>query len=332
MNLFIDANIFLDFYHLSGGDIEELKKLVALIEEGDITLYSCRQLIEEVRRNRDSKISDALREFKKASFKVSFPAFCKSYEEYAEIQDFLKKANTKHSELLAKSTVDIQANGLKADELIAGLFSKAKDIPVTKAIFDRATKRFRMGNPPGKKKVTIGDELNWESILAGVPEGEDLHFVSGDGDYASTVVPEAMNAFLDEEWASKKKSNLNFYKSITDFFKKNFPDIKLASDIKTNKLIEKLASSWSFATTHSIIAELSKLTDFSKVQAEELINILDLNSQVYWIIEDNDVSDFYKHIYDKYADVVSDELKTSLESKLFPAPEAPNPDDDEIPF
>lgn len=43
MNLFIDANIFLDFYHLSGGDIEELKKLVALIEEGDVKLYSCKQ-------------------------------------------------------------------------------------------------------------------------------------------------------------------------------------------------------------------------------------------------------------------------------------------------
>ena len=40
MNLFIDANIFLDFYHLSGGDIEELKKLVALVENGDIVLFS----------------------------------------------------------------------------------------------------------------------------------------------------------------------------------------------------------------------------------------------------------------------------------------------------
>lgn len=40
MNLFIDANIFLDFYHLSGGDIEELKKLVALVENGDIVLFT----------------------------------------------------------------------------------------------------------------------------------------------------------------------------------------------------------------------------------------------------------------------------------------------------
>jgi hypothetical protein len=34
--LFIDTNIFLSFYHLSGEDLEELNKLAVLIEKGQI--------------------------------------------------------------------------------------------------------------------------------------------------------------------------------------------------------------------------------------------------------------------------------------------------------
>lgn len=331
MNLYIDANIFLDFYHLSGGDIEELKKLVALIEEGEIVLFTCKQLQEEVRRNRDAKISDAIKEFQKASFKVNFPAFCKHYLEYAEIQEALKLANSKHSQLLTKSTNDIKAENLNADALISDLFSKSKDIPYSNSIFNNSISRFRLGNPPGKKKVTMGDEVNWESLIEGVPNHEELHFVSGDGDYASSISPEELNTFLKSEWQQKKNSEICFYKSITDFFKKKFPDIKLASDIKVNKLIEKLAASGSFAMTHVVISELSKQAQFSKIQVEELINILDLNTQVSWIIGDPDVKDFYRSIYEKYGEAVATEAKNTLKSALYPEPEVPDADED-IPF
>ena len=36
MNLFVDANIFLDFYHFLNDDLEELRKLVDLIQKGEI--------------------------------------------------------------------------------------------------------------------------------------------------------------------------------------------------------------------------------------------------------------------------------------------------------
>ena len=93
MHLFIDANIFLSFYHLTSEDIEELKKLTALIDEKEVTLYTTDQLSEEITRNRDTKISDAMQEFKKAQFKVSFPSFCKAYPEFKEIRDTLIEAN-----------------------------------------------------------------------------------------------------------------------------------------------------------------------------------------------------------------------------------------------
>jgi PIN domain len=63
MNLFIDTNIYLTFYHYSSDDLEELKKLAVAIKSGEITLYSTQQIQDEFKRNRESKIADALKRF-----------------------------------------------------------------------------------------------------------------------------------------------------------------------------------------------------------------------------------------------------------------------------
>jgi hypothetical protein len=39
VNLFIDTNIFLSFFHLTSEDLEELKKLIVLIDNGEIRLF-----------------------------------------------------------------------------------------------------------------------------------------------------------------------------------------------------------------------------------------------------------------------------------------------------
>ena len=329
MNLFIDTNIFLDFYHLSGADIEELNKLTALLEDGHIKLFVPRQLCEEFKRNRDSKIKDAMNEFQKAKFKISFPAFCKLYPEYGELQELLKSANTKHAELYQKAMNDVNAVSLKVAAIIAELFAKAHVIEITDAMFGKALHPFRMGNPPGKKKVTMGDEVNWDALLANAPNGEDLHLVSGDSDYAAAMDADKFNAFLDDEWKEKKNSSIIFHKSLQEFFKANYPQIKLASDVKKSMLIEKLAKSGSFATTHLVIAKLESMDDFSPAQVEQLIQIADMNSQVGWIIGDDDVLAFYSKLKEKYAGAISAESLGTLDQLL---PDDQPADDDEIPF
>ena len=51
---------------------------------------------------------------------------------------------------------------------------------------------FPLGNP-GNGRQPIGDEYNWEALLAEVPATEDLHIVSGDRDYASSGNPTPRN-------------------------------------------------------------------------------------------------------------------------------------------
>lgn len=321
MHLYIDANIFLDFFHLTSTDIEELRKLIALIKEGKITLYMPEQTCEEIRRNREAKISDALERFKKdtGAFRVNFPAFTKSYDEFEEIRDLLNRANKKHSELYRKALDVAERGELDADKLILELIGAATRSTTTPQVFDRANRRFRKGNPPGKDKNTFGDELNWETLKDIVPENKDLYLVSKDRDYKSALGKGQVSSFLASEWRKDKNGTIYFYESLTDFFQDKFPHIKLAADVKNKALIEQLARSGSFATTHVVVGALLKQTAFTTEQAEELVSIAQLNNQVGWIIGDSDVKSLYTKIQNDNGRNISEESKKALDEMLAEA-------------
>ena len=335
MNLYIDANIFLDFFHLASTDIEELRKLIALIEEKKIILYLPEQTCEEIYRNREAKISDALEKFKKDTdaFRVNFPAFTKSYDEFTEIMFHLKEANKKHSILYRKALEMIESGQLDADKLISDLINVAKFSTTNSKIFGKAIERFRKGNPPGKDKNTIGDEVNWETLKEVVPAGSDLYLVSKDRDYKSALGKGQISGFLAAEWKKDKNGEVYFYESLTDFFQKKFPDIKLASDVKNNILIEKLAKSGSFATTQAVVGALLKQPAFTTEHAEELVNIAQLNNQVGWIIGDSDVKELYVKIQNDNGGNIAEESKKALDKMLAEADEdneSPDVSDEEL--
>lgn len=316
MNLFIDTNIFLTFYHLSGKDIEELKKLSVLIDQKKVTLRMPEQVCKEFYRNRDVKIKDALKELKKASFSFGFPAFCKNYQEYDDLKKLMKEANKKHSELTKVVTDHAKSGELNADGLINQLFEKSKKIEITPDIYSMSLLRMRSGNPPGKNGVTIGDEINWEALLTGVNDNEDIHVVSNDSDYVAPLDDSALHPFLEKEWITRKKSNILFYSKISDFFKKHYPEIKIASEIEKSLAIQSLAGSGSFASTHIAILKLCAFNEFTAQEVDTLITILMGNSQVGLIFGDVDVYSFYKRIYTKYSEYIDADKLTFLK-ELF---------------
>ena len=86
MNLFIDTNVLLSFYHLASDDLEELRKLSVLIDKDKIKLLLPRQVVNEFRRNRENKIADALKGLKGQNLKLQFPQICKDYPEYKDLR------------------------------------------------------------------------------------------------------------------------------------------------------------------------------------------------------------------------------------------------------
>lgn len=63
INLFIDTNVLLSFSAYASDDIEQLRKLEGLIENGTLRLYVPRQIADEFARNRKTKLAKSINEF-----------------------------------------------------------------------------------------------------------------------------------------------------------------------------------------------------------------------------------------------------------------------------
>lgn len=84
---------------------------------------------------------------------------------------------------------------------------------------------------------------------------------------------------------------------------------------KKEELIDKLEDSTSFANTHSVIAQLTKIESWSQSQKIKLIRIALENTQVKYILKDKDVKDFYSVICDAIDNIESNKIKEILDSE-----------------
>ncbi len=336
INLFIDTNIFLAFYHFTSEDLEELKKLIALLEssEGEIKLFLPEQVVQEFYRNRENKIASSFDKLRKQNkkFKLEFPQYCKDYKEYKVLIKLLKECEKLYNELILNIREDIRNKDLKADYIIQQIFELSEILKTDDEIIEKARIRIERGNPPGKKG-SLGDALNWEVLLEKVPNGENLYFISDDKDFISPIDKDSFNTFLFEEWQEKKNSNIIFYKSLSQFFRDNFPNIKLASELEKEILIKRLLNSRSFAETHEIIAKLNKYDEFSEDQIRAIAAAYVSNNQIYWIINDTDVMEFILKIIKGNEDKIDSSDLELLNDLLNPGIlDEPDFDSNNLPF
>ena len=294
MHVFIDTNVFLSFFHYSSDELEELRKLIVLLENDKIVLWLPEQVQDEFYRNRDNKIADALKRLRTDGLGPSFPQMVKAYPEYKKMKAAVEEFEQNKRKLEKKLVEDIEKKGLMADRIIDELFSLAQSPENDDKILNKARLRFDLGNPPGKKN-SYGDSVNWEILLESIPVENDLHFITDDSDYFSEVNNKSFNSFLSDEWHHKKKGRVHLYKNITGFFKAHFPQIKLAYELQKEIAIEELTNSSSFNETHWVIGKLSRLSDFSDTQINAIAKAATENTQVSWIAEDRDV---YGTLYD----------------------------------
>lgn len=295
MRLFIDTNIFLSFYHLTSEDLEELRKLGVLLDQKQVTLYLTDQVRTEFRRNRETKIADALKRLAEQRLNLQFPQLCKDYVEYNELRELQKNYESSHSILLKNIARDVAEQTLKADKTIQELFAKATILDTTRELVENARLRMQVGNPPGKDG-SLGDAISWEALLSEVPEKEDLYFIADDRDYVSVLDENKFKDFLLEEWKDRKKAQIIFYRRLSAFFKDTFPDIKVATELEKELLIRDLAASRNFAQTHIIVAKLSKFTEFTIAQLNEIVDAAISNDQVSRVMGDPDVHAFLKSV------------------------------------
>jgi len=310
-NLFIDTNVFLSFYHFSNDDLEELNKLVVLLESKDIILWLPQQVKDEFHRNRENKISDSMKKIREQKFKPQFPQICKDYEEYSEIRELTDTYKEKLSSLIDKADADTNSKTLKADLKIKKLFEKSKIIDTTQSLVDKAMLRVTIGNPPGKDGST-GDAINWEALLENINDEQDLYIVADDQDYYSKLDNEQLKDFLKDEWTEKKSTDIIFFRRLSQFFKEYYPHIKFAIELEREHAVKDLINSNTFATTHRAIAKLDEFSEFTKSEVNELMQVTLSNSQISSIIRDTDVDNFYTKLYNANTELIDEEIKEKI--------------------
>lgn len=293
MHVFIDTNILLNFFHFTKEEIDALSNVFASHEHGAATVHLTEQVCDEFVRNRENKIKDALKKFKDVKFAAQLPAFMKQYEEYEKIKQKSAELQELAKTILQKVDGDVIESGLIADTLIEDIFAKNHPIPTIPERFAKAQMRVLLGNPPGKNG-SMGDSINWIALLDAVPVGENLHVISEDGDFYSALDENRPHPFLKHEWNNKKQADLFVYRTLSSFLKEHFDGVAFAYDKNKEALIDNLAESGSFATTHNLITKLEEFGYFSLKEVQRILSAAVSNAQFGWIVSDDDVYAFLK--------------------------------------
>jgi len=318
MKVFIDTNILLDIYHLSGPDLEELRKLRKMVEKEKVELLVSQQVLDEFWRNRERVIADAMKNFRDSKAAAKIPNIIRAYPESKDLREAVDKVNAIVRQLGEKANADIEADSLKADEVVRELFSVIKVGEITSEIVQRARLRSDIGNPPGKRD-SIGDAINWEWLLEQDVDfwDRELVLISADGDYESELTKGKPKEFLLREWNTRNPDcQLVLDKSLPEFFQREFPDIQLAEEIDKLEAIERLERSGSFAATHSAIAMLLQYDDFKDSELQRILAAYLSNNQIQWILGDSDVKSFAAKVADLSKGTKSSEMAASLKNLL----------------
>jgi hypothetical protein len=336
-HLFIDTNIYLRFYHFSSDTLEELNKLLTNVKSKNIKLYITSQVVHEFWRNREAKISLSLKTLSSQKLPDKYPQMCKSYDEYPKLRDLSKSYSKLLTQLMENLKKDIDGNQCGADKIIDGLFNAAQKLDTDDDIIQNAKTRVALGNPPGRDN-SLGDSINWELLLKNVPNKTDLHLVTVDKkDYSSQIDGTRLAEFLNREWKEKKNSTIHYYTQLSDFLSREFPDIKLPSDLELEADLQKetainnLVNSVNFQMTHQAIKDLRGFNDFTDDQIREIVEASTVNTQIYWIHEDYDLKAFLLELINGKEDVLPTELLEDFD-RIYREELVTSSNDDELPF
>lgn len=304
IHVFIDTNIFLSFFAYTNDDIEELKKLVGLIKNDKIDLYLTKQACREFDRNREAKIVQALGEFGKIVL-PGLPRLMAHYPKGGAYSKVVKELRKIHNDLVVKAKADALGEEFPADRLFAAIMSAEEPIVEDTEDLAKARLRTERNDPPGKAG-SFGDRLNWELLVAKTPEMTDMHIISKDGDFSSSIDATKPHPVLAKEWKNENGGTLYLHTELGAFIAAHFPDIKLATDIERRDAINALAASRSFASTHYAISKLISFVDLlAPPEIDELVEVATKNGQVGWIGKDPDVQEFFGKVislrWEKYS-------------------------------
>ena len=214
--IFIDTNIYLDFYRYRKSDIS--LKYLELFEKHKDKIITSSQVEMEFKKNRQVALLETIGKLKGIdSSDVTLPTILLQTKA-ADMVNEKKKAISKHQQVLKTRIEKILKNPKFNDQVYKSLekiFTNDSNINLNREnelrfnIRDLAKKRFELGYPPRKDKDTsYGDAINWEWIIYCAQNfSKDIIIVSRDSDYGVNYLNEhILNDWLTQEFKQRISS------------------------------------------------------------------------------------------------------------------------------
>ena len=211
--IFIDTNIFLDFYRIRNSDVS-MKYLQEIEKHIDIIITS-NQVEMEFKKNRQPVILESIGEIKKiGNVNISVPAILSDSKAVEMIKKSKKEIAVKQKQLKEKIE-RILKNPIYNDPVFKSLqklFRNKSTINLNREsdqrfeIRELANKRFNLGYPPRKKSDnSIGDAVNWEWIIkCAETTGKHIIIVTRDSDFRCNYDKESyLNDWLQQEFKQR---------------------------------------------------------------------------------------------------------------------------------
>jgi hypothetical protein len=227
MKLFIDANIYLDFYEL-----QAVKPLIdPLVKVSDHILIT-HQVVSEVFRNKLKLASKKLEEYtKKINISIALPDVLtenaiaeidsSAGKKLQELSSSLKEFKKLLEDIYSKTIEQVSKDEDKVSVELNKIFKNS--LPCSDELIFAAKKRKEFGNPPGKKEDPIGDEISWEQVLDYAKKNSyAVWVVSRDGDFMTKTFNNKIigNPYLIREIKSKGLPEFLFFDNLASALKK----------------------------------------------------------------------------------------------------------------
>ncbi|MDR3726710.1 MAG: PIN domain-containing protein [Terracidiphilus sp.] len=213
--LFVDTNIWLDFYRTRSDAGLALLKHAEAVSSRIIVTY---QLESEFKKNRQAAIVEGMQELK-APQQIPRPGLFSDVAATKIMNRSIKEAEKRVKDLRARFVRAIE-NPSAHDPVYQAcqrIFHKDDTLVLTRedkirhTIRRKAFRRFLHGCPPRKRTDTsLGDAFNWEWIVyCAIQQNAEIVIVSRDADYGITIDNKAyINDHLKQEFnerVSKKR-------------------------------------------------------------------------------------------------------------------------------
>lgn len=249
--IFIDTNIFLDFYRVRGWEsglsvLDHITSNLDRIITGD-------QIEMEYKKNRQRVILDSLGRTKSPDWgALSVPTFLQESKPNKALERAKKQVDSQMKRMRTRIERILTTPGTNdpvfrvAQDLFRNEspFNLSREKDARYNVRRLAMKRFMLGYPPRKEGDTsIGDAINWEWIIrCAADSGKDVIIVSRDSDYGhSYQKTPVLNDWLRQEFAERtsRRRKLLLTDRLTDAFKRIAVAVTPQEEEQETELISK---------------------------------------------------------------------------------------------